>query len=111
MKAFLYFPPLVGSILAAMGQVAFKFGATGKHYLSDYLNGWILLGLLFYGAGTALWIFALGRANLTVVYPFTALTFVLVYLVGVFALGEPTSPLQLFGVAIILIGLYVIMAN
>ncbi|UIF86865.1 EamA family transporter [Cupriavidus sp. UYPR2.512] len=111
MKALIYFPPLVGAILAAMGQVAFKFGATGKNYLSDYLNGWILFGLLCYGAGTALWIFSLSRANLTAVYPFTALTFILVYLVGVFALGEPTSPLQLFGVAIILIGLYIVTAN
>jgi uncharacterized membrane protein len=45
---------------------------------------------------------------LTVVYPFTALTFVLVYLVGVFVLGEATSLKAMVGVAAVLLGLFLI---
>jgi multidrug transporter EmrE-like cation transporter len=45
---------------------------------------------------------------LTIVYPFTALTFVLVYLGGVLIYDEPTTPTALGGVALVLLGLYFI---
>ncbi|MGP8473952.1 EamA family transporter [Burkholderia sp. PR2] len=65
-------------------------------------------GLLCYGAGTVLWIFALSKAGLTVVYPFTVLTFVLVFLAGILFFGERVSYAQWGGVAMILGGLYLI---
>ena len=104
----LYAILLVGSALAAAGQVAFKLGATGRTHLLAFCNGWIALGLTCYLLGTLLWIFALSRASLTVVYPFTALTFVLVYLAGVLLLGEATTSRQLGGVSLVLAGLYFI---
>jgi undecaprenyl phosphate-alpha-L-ara4N flippase subunit ArnE len=76
--------------------------------LPAFVNGWIALGLLAYGAGTVMWVYALSRAPLTLVYPFTALTFVMVYLCGVWWFGEPTSPKALLGVACVLLGLYLI---
>jgi len=47
-----------------------------------------------------------GRAH--VVYPFTALTFVLVFLAGIVFFGERVSYAQWGGVAMILGGLYLI---
>ncbi|MDN7907546.1 hypothetical protein QZM18_26010 [Burkholderia diffusa] len=41
-----------------------------------------------------LWIFALSKAGLTVVYPFTALMFVLVFLAGIVFFGERVSYTQ-----------------
>ena len=99
---------LTGTLLAAVGQVAFKLGATGRESLLAFFNAWILLGLICYGIGTALWIFALSKASLTLVYPFTALTFVLVYGAGIFLLGEATSWPKLVGVGLVLAGLFLI---
>lgn len=110
MKPAVYTVLIAGTVMAAFGQIAFKLGATGRETLWAFLNGWILVGLASYGIGTALWIFALSKASLTVVYPFTALTFVLVYFAGVLVLGEPTSAKQLFGVGFVLVGLYLITA-
>lgn len=99
---------LGGVLLAALGQVLFKVGATGRSALSEFVNPAIAGGLLCYGVGTALWIVALSRAPLTVVYPFTALTFVIVYAVGVMFFGEATSARSLVGVALILTGLFLV---
>jgi drug/metabolite transporter (DMT)-like permease len=99
---------LAGTLLAALGQVMFKVGATGRDTLAGFVNVWILGGLAAYGIGTLLWIYSLSKAPLTLVYPFTALTFVLVYLLGLFWLGETSSIRALTGVALVLVGLLLI---
>ena len=107
-REFIYVVLFVSAVLAAAGQVAFKLGASGRTHWLAFCNGWIVLGLACYLMGTLLWIFALSRASLTVVYPFTALTFVLVFLAGVLFLGEATTARQMGGVLLVLAGLYVI---
>lgn len=102
---------LGGVLLAALGQVLFKVGATGRSALIEFLNPAIATGLLCYGLGTGLWIVALSKAPLTIVYPFTALTFVLVYAAGVMFFGEPTSARSLSGIALILAGLFLVSAT
>lgn len=99
---------LGGVFLAAFGQVLFKVGATGRSTLLDFINPAILGGLICYGFSTALWIFSLSKAPLTIVYPFTALTFVIVYAAGVMFLGEPSSLRSLSGIALIIFGLFLI---
>jgi drug/metabolite transporter (DMT)-like permease len=99
---------LGGTVCAALGQMLFKTGATGRQSLLSFVNGWIVLGLVAYAASTAMWIYALSRAPLSLVYPFTALTFVMVYLGGVWWFGEPTSARALAGVALVLAGLYLV---
>lgn len=106
-----YIALLAGTLLAAAGQVAFKLGATGRESLVGFLNMWIVGGLVSYGLGTLMWIFALSKLNLTVVYPFTALTFVLVYAAGVLLLGESATAMQVAGVALVLVGLFLITAG
>jgi len=97
---------LVSTLCAAIGQLLFKVGATGRESILSFLNTWIVSGLILYGLGTLLWIFALSRVPLIVVYPFTALTFVLVYLGGVLVLGEHASLQAILGVLLVLGGLY-----
>jgi undecaprenyl phosphate-alpha-L-ara4N flippase subunit ArnE len=99
---------LAGTVLAATGQVLFKIGAAGRETITSFLNAWIFAGLASYALGTMLWIYALSKIRLTVVYPFTALTFVLVYLFGILILREPAASQALVGVALILAGLFLI---
>jgi drug/metabolite transporter (DMT)-like permease len=93
---------------AASGQLLFKIGARGREHWLDFANLPILLGLLFYGLGTIIWIYALSFEKLVNVYAFTALTFVLVYLGGVFIINERMSAAAIGGVMLILAGLYFI---
>ena len=99
---------LAGTVLAATGQLLFKIGASGREAISSFFNAWLFSGLVAYALGTLLWIYALSKVRLTVVYPFTALTFVLVYLFGVLILHEPTTGKALAGVALVLGGLFLI---
>lgn len=99
---------IASTLCAALGQVLFKAGAHRAETLLHFFNAWILIGLFAYGVGTLLWIYVLSRMPLTVAYPFTALTFALVYLAGVFLFGEPMTLRALSGVILILGGLFLI---
>jgi len=96
---------------AAAGQLLFKVGAVGSRSLLDFINPYILGGLVLYGLGTAIWIYVLSSEMLVNVYAFTALTFVLVYLAGIVFLGEAISKPAMLGVALVLSGLYLITAH
>ena len=99
---------LTGCVCAALGQLLFKVGASGRVSLGSFMNGWVFLGLALYAVGTVLWIASLSQAKLTSVYPFTALTFVLVYVLGISVLGEAVSTQALVGVAFVLSGLFLV---
>jgi drug/metabolite transporter (DMT)-like permease len=102
---------LLGSVLGAAGQVLLKTGANGANSLNDYANLWILLGLGCYALGTAFWLLALARLPLSKVYPFTILTFVLVYVGSVYILGERISVALAVGLLLVFSGLVVILAS
>lgn len=99
---------LTGALLAGLGQISFKWGATDRSTLVEFLNLWILSGLLLYFVGTVAWILALSRTPLTVLYPFTALTYVLVYAMAVMLLGEGLSVRGVGGTALVLLGLFLV---
>lgn len=96
------------SLAAAGGQLLFKVGAADKATLSEYLNASILLGLILYGLGTAVWIYVLSKEKLVAVYSFTVLTFALVYLGGVLLLGESLEARAICGIALVMGGLYLV---
>jgi len=102
---------LSATVMAAAGQVLFKLGATGRQSLQDMLNPTVAAGLAAYGVGTVAWIYALSRLPLRVVYPYTALTFVLVYLAAVILLDERLDIRGAAGVACVLVGLYLLTGS
>jgi len=56
-----------------------------------------------------LWLLALARLPLSRVYPFTILTFVLVYVASVWLLGEQLTSSLVIGASLVLGGLLVIV--
>lgn len=111
MKAQLVAFALIGAVLAALGQVSFKCGAQGRVDLLDFANIWILLGLVLYFAGTVFWILALSAVPLTVLYPFAALTYVLVNVFAVMLLGEQLTTKGVAGTAFVLLGLFLVATS
>lgn len=103
---------LVGAaVLAALGQLLFKVGATGRVGWREMLNPYLFSGLFCYGLSTVAWIFALSRLPLRVVYPYTALTFVFVYVGAIGYLGERIDLRGVLGVACVLLGLFLLTAT
>ncbi len=100
---------LVAALCAAAGQVLFKMGAANRSSLMALVNPQIMGGGVLYVLGAGLWVIALTRLPLSVAYPFTVLTFVLVYLASVFLLGERPAPGAILGVVLVLGGLAAIL--
>ena len=99
------------SILAAFGQILLKLGAHERSTPFEFINIQIICGLAALMAGAGLWVIALSNLRLMQVYPFTALTFILVYITGYLFLGEHASWRGWIGVTLILIGLLLISAD
>jgi multidrug transporter EmrE-like cation transporter len=103
--------------LSAAAQTAFKMGVGRAQSASDaaiWFKAWamllsplVLLGLALYGVGTVLWLFALRQLDLSLAYPFVAMSFVMVAISGMVFLGEPVQPSRLVGLGLIVLGLLV----
>jgi drug/metabolite transporter (DMT)-like permease len=110
-------PQLAGIALCvfalAVGQILFKLSAravAGAQGVADLLrllqHPWFILALAVYGAATLLWVWLLREIPLTVAYPFFALSFVLVPLLGWLLLGEVVGWTYWLGIALIMAGIY-----
>lgn len=68
----------------------------------------VLVGLACYGISILVWLYVLGRVEVSFAYPFLALGFVMVALAGWQLLGEPMPPARVTGIAIIFVGVLVL---
>ncbi len=103
---------------SAFGQTAFKIGVDritlpNAASMVDKLLGFasspfVLLGLSLYGIGTVFWLLALRQMDLSLAYPFVALSFIIVFMIGVFGFGEPVNPTKITGLAVIILGMIIL---
>lgn len=100
---------LGGALFAATGTLMLKAGANGRTEVLQFVNPQVIAGLLLYGLGSVLWIYCMARQPLSVVYPFTALSFVLVLGGAVLFQGERPSSVNLIGVAVVIAGIGLIV--
>lgn len=103
-----YLIVLLATFFAAAGQIFLKMGTIGSYGLWGLVNIKTAAGFFFYIIGALLWLVSLSKLPLKVVYPFTALTFVLVYTGSVFLFGESVGKFEFIGVSFIFIGLFII---
>ena len=100
--------------LSALAQLALKIGTTAaaggrSTGIGGEIGGlaqspMILLGLALYGIGALLWLFVLGRAPLSLAYPFVGIGFILTMLAGAFWLNESISVARVAGTLLIAVG-------
>ena len=104
------------TLMLAAGQLLFK-AAAGQIRFSGRLpemiwnaasNPYLLVGLTIYASATALWIWVLRDAPLSIAYPITALAFVIVPLLSVAIFKEPFHGKYIYGGLLIVIGVIVI---
>jgi drug/metabolite transporter (DMT)-like permease len=107
----MYVALALSACLAAGGQVLLKLGADGRVAGLGLVNAHVMAGLTCYLLGLGLWLIALTRLPLSVVYPFTLLTLALVFAASLVMLGERPAPMVLAGWAIIACGIGLIVAG
>lgn len=71
-------------------------------------NIFVILGLSLYVIGTFFWLVLLSRLDLSFLYPFGALQYLLIFIVSYFLLGEQIKLARIIGVVIILFGIFII---
>jgi uncharacterized membrane protein len=67
-----------------------------------------MLGLFIYFAGVFSWLLALGRADLSWVYPFASLSYVLITIASWALLHEHISPQRWLGLLVICAGVLLV---
>jgi drug/metabolite transporter (DMT)-like permease len=111
---------LCGILCASLGQVFWKIGMNAVGAINDFtlsgiismfLNPLVILGLCMYGLSTIFWLVALSQRDLSYVYPFIALTFLIVLLVSKFILHENIGIYRIAGTLIIISGLILIVRS
>lgn len=100
--------------LSALAQLSLKMGTTAAagartSGIGGEMGGlvqspMVILGLGLYGIGALLWLFVLGRAPLSLAYPFVGIGFILTMLAGALCLNESMSLARIAGTLLIAAG-------
>jgi len=120
MRAFDLLAILISVFLAVVGQLLLKMGMlrVGKfsfnistlvhQYIKILLNPFVIAGLFGFFISMLIWLYVLSRMELSFAYPFVALNYVLILFGSYFLLKETITPMKVIGVAVIVIGVYLI---
>jgi multidrug transporter EmrE-like cation transporter len=93
------------TLLTSAGQIMWKVGAGRLDgFASIFSNYPLLIGFIIYGLASGLLITALKYGDLSLVYPFVALSFVWVNILSIIFFNEFVSPLNWLGIAAIIFG-------
>ena len=108
---------IIGVVFAALGQVSWKLGMNQAGPLTApnlagiaavLQNPYVLLGFVMYGLSTIFWLMALSRKDLSFVYPFISLTYIVVLVLSSLVLKESIGLYKIAGTLVIMIGLIII---
>jgi uncharacterized membrane protein len=108
---------VISVIFAAFGQVSWKLGMNQAGQLTALniaslsvvlTNPYVLLGFIMYGLSTVFWLIALSKKDLSFVYPFMSLTYILVLTLSILMLQENIGLNKVIGTLAIIIGIIII---
>ncbi len=111
---------LIPTVTGVAGQLLLKVGMTQLGALEIsvaaipsliariILSPYIIVGLAIYFGGVFFWLLALNRADLSYVYPFASLSYVLITLSSWLLLHEAVPPMRWVGLVIICIGVMLV---
>ncbi len=111
---------LIGVVLNTIAQILLKVGM-GRigHFHLDTANFWpvatqiitslpIWGGLACYGVSLAVWLVVLSRVQVSWAYPLASIGYVVTALAAHFWLGEQVTPMRMAGIAVIMIGVFMV---
>ncbi len=94
------------TLVGAFGPILLKKASAKKlSNIKSLMSNYHLFGGVFlYGLGTLLFIPALKGGDLSILYPFVALTYIWVSLLSVKFLGEKMNLIKWMGISLIIVG-------
>jgi drug/metabolite transporter (DMT)-like permease len=111
---------LTGVMLNAAAQLLLKAGVSRVGEIKLTLNtilsaGWklafephILGGLTCYVISVVVWILALSRVQVSIAYPMLSLGYVVTAVAAWWLMGESLSAVRITGIAVIIVGVYLV---
>ncbi|MCD6055223.1 MAG: arnE [Gammaproteobacteria bacterium] len=96
---------------AGMNQLgAFSFTAPVllNSALRVMVNPFIITGLFLYVLSVAFWLLVLSRTEVSYAYPMGSLAYILSAVLAYYWFGENLTPARLIGIAVIIIGVYLV---
>lgn len=101
---------LVVSLCNGVGGLLLKLGADRSRFSwpRPRLDSRLLLGVLFYGVSTVLYVVSLRAGQLSVIYPVVSLSYLWIFLFSRLVLGEKLTPAKLVGGALLIAGVSLI---
>jgi multidrug transporter EmrE-like cation transporter len=110
---------ILGAVLFSVaGQLFLKSGAEhvagfgrSSFLLAAFRDARVLSGLAAWAASTICWLFVLRVAPLSRAYGLTSLTYVLVFIAGVYLFGEQVRRVHVFGTVLIVIGIACLLSG
>lgn len=90
---------------------SFQIEALGSFIRQTISSPFVLSGLFMYGLGMVTWLILLSRVDLSFAYPMLSLGYILILLVSFIFLGEQITPLRIFGVVLIALGVSAIFKS
>jgi drug/metabolite transporter (DMT)-like permease len=112
LSPFQLFLTVLTVLAMSAGQILFKLAArkmlAGESWASQIMfNPYLWVALLVYLSATALWVALLRQIPLHIAYPFVALAFVLVPIMGHLILNEPLRWHSVLGALVIVLGVWI----
>ncbi len=91
-----------------IGHFEFSVGNLVPVSLKIAGNPFIFGGVVSFAFSLALWVLALSRVDVSYAYPMTSLGYITTALAGFWILQEPLTPTRMLGIAVILLGVYLV---
>ena len=85
-----------------------RAGGAGRELFALATSPMVIVGLALYGVGAVLWLFVLGRTQLSLAYPFVGLGFIFTMLAGALVLHEPVGSARVAGTLLIVAGCVIV---
>ncbi len=96
---------ILATVLTSTGQLLYKLGSPGFTLESLLSNYYLIAGFIVYLTAGILMIVSFKGGELSVLYPFIALSFVWVSIFSTYFLNEMISIVKWIGIAVIIIGI------
>ncbi len=107
----------IGITFGVFGQLSLKHGMNTvknkglsgiRFIVASFTNGFVLLGLAFYGSSTGLWLVIISRLELSFAYPMISAGYIVVVLLSKIFFKETVSLRRWAGVFAIALGVLLI---
>lgn len=98
---------IITTVLVSIAQIFYKFGMPkfSFSFSGIFLNYMLISGIMLYGIGAVLLLFALKKDDLSTLYPIIATGYVWVLIFSNIFFDEPLNYLKWLGVIAIVIGI------